>query len=398
MALFLMPIFLFQISLEELLNKAMKNNPEILSAQRIYRATLYQKEYYRWWLPNPEIGFGASFSEPRFEFSISQKLPFPSKLNALGKKADSVSSLELKRLELMKWEIKTQIKEHYFELWFIYSQKEILEDMKMLVSDLAEVVQSRYRFGQEPIASLIRVQIELSKIQERIINLSADISVLSSKISELVGEIPDSNIFPEGDIFPAKFDLPYSQLKDIALAHSPQLQVLQAEIELNKSDLFASKTELYPDFGFMFDTMGGMMRAMITFEIPAFFRKKEVKKIMESQEILLSSHSRFEAEKNRVLNLLKSFKDLSDSSFELWKLYKEVIIPQAELNFSAARANWEVGKVDFLTVIDSLTLLLSYKIEEKRYVSLNRKYNANIEKLLGLDEKEVINYEFNKER
>jgi hypothetical protein len=114
---------------------------------------------------------------------------------------------------------------------------------------------------------------------------------------------------------------------------------------------------------------------------------------MESQELLLSSYARFEAEKNRVLSLLKSFKELSDSSFELWKLYKDVIIPQAELNFSAARANWEVGKVDFLTVIDSLTLLLSYKIEEKRCVFLNRKYNANIEKLLGLDEKEVINYE-----
>ncbi len=31
MALFLLPIFLVQISLEELLDKAMKNNPEILS-------------------------------------------------------------------------------------------------------------------------------------------------------------------------------------------------------------------------------------------------------------------------------------------------------------------------------------------------------------------------------
>ncbi len=392
MALFLMPIFLVQISLEELLNKAMKNNPEILSAQRIYNSTLYQREYLSWWLPNPEIGLGASFLVPKFEFSISQKIPFPSKLKALGKKADSLSSLELKKIELLKWEIKTQIKEHYFELWFVYSQKEILENMKILLSDLAEAVQSRYRLGKEPISSFIRVQIELYKIQERIINLSADISLLSSKISELVGEIPDSNIVPEGDVFPSKFDLPYSQLKDIALSHSPQLQFSQAEIESSKSELFASKTELYPDFGFMFDTMGGMMRAMITFEVPAFFSKKEARKIMESQEILLSSYSRFESEKNRVLSLLKSFKELSDSSFELWKLYKDVIIPQADLNFSAARANWEVGKVDFLSVIDSLTMLFSYKIEEKKFVFLNRKYNANIEKLLGLDEKEVRNY------
>jgi len=393
MALFLLSIFLVQISLEQLLDKAMKNNPEILSAQKVYSSTLYQREYLRWWLPNPEIGLGASFLTPRFEFSISQKIPFPSKLKAFGKKADSLSSLELKKLELAKWEIKTQIKEHYFELWFLYSQKEILENMKMVFSDLADAVQARYRLGQEPIGSIIRVQIEISKIQEKIINLSADISVLSSKISELVGEIPDSDIVPENEIFPSKFDLPYSKLKDIALSHSPHLQVLQAEIELSKSELFVSKTEPYPNFGFMFDTMGGMMRAMISFEIPAFFGKKEAKKIMESQELLLSSYTRFEAEKNRVLSLLKSFKELSDSSFELWKLYKDVLIPQAELNFSAARANWEVGKVDFLTVIDSLTLLLSYKIEEKRYVFLNRKYNANIEKLLGLDEKEVINYD-----
>jgi len=127
MALFLLSIFLVQISLEELLDKAMKNNPEILSAQRIYSSTLYQREYLRWWLPNTEIGLGASFLTPRFEFSISQKIPFPSKLKALGKKADSLSSLELKKLELTKWEIKTQIKEYYFELWFFTPKKKSLK-------------------------------------------------------------------------------------------------------------------------------------------------------------------------------------------------------------------------------------------------------------------------------
>jgi outer membrane protein TolC len=55
------------------------------------------------------------------------------------------------------------------------------------------------------------------------------------------------------------------------------------------------------------------------------------------------------------------------------QLYQAGIIPQARLALQSATTNYQVGKTDFLGLLDSESLLLKYQImEQEELVNLNK--------------------------
>ena len=57
----------------------------------------------------------------------------------------------------------------------------------------------------------------------------------------------------------------------------------------------------------------------------------------------------------------------------LLKLYGTTIIPQSSLSLESAIAGYEVGKVDFLTLLDNLVTLLNYELGYYEQLSKRKK-------------------------
>lgn len=81
------------LNLEEVVEEAMENNPEILAAQERWKAASAMIPQVRWW-SNPQIGIGFgellgenySPGDARMRmYSISQMIPFPGKLMLKGR-------------------------------------------------------------------------------------------------------------------------------------------------------------------------------------------------------------------------------------------------------------------------------------------------------------------------
>ncbi|HMW02949.1 MAG TPA: TolC family protein, partial [Acidobacteriota bacterium] len=69
----------------------------------------------------------------------------------------------------------------------------------------------------------------------------------------------------------------------------------------------------------------------------------------------------------------------------LIKLYGTTIIPQATLSLDSAIAGYEVGKVDFLTLLDNLVTLLNYQLSYYEQLSNEKKALASMEPYLGME-------------
>jgi outer membrane protein TolC len=66
-------------------------------------------------------------------------------------------------------------------------------------------------------------------------------------------------------------------------------------------------------------------------------------------------------------------------------LYGTTVIPQSTLSLESAISGYEVGKVDFLTLLDNLITLRNYEINYYEQLSNVEKAVAAIEPLVGVD-------------
>jgi outer membrane protein TolC len=90
---------------------------------------------------------------------------------------------------------------------------------------------------------------------------------------------------------------------------------------------------------------------------------------------------------NTTISLLFKIKDkylALTTARKLVKLYGTVVIPQSSLSLESAIAGYQVGKVDFLTLIDNLMTLLNYELNYYEQVANTEKAIAGLEPLVGV--------------
>jgi outer membrane protein, heavy metal efflux system len=70
-------------------------------------------------------------------------------------------------------------------------------------------------------------------------------------------------------------------------------------------------------------------------------------------------------------------------------LYDSSLIPQAEQSFHSVRAAYQVGKVEFQTLLQAELLLLRLETELHRLEADHQQAIASLELLVGLSEREI---------
>ena len=65
------------------------------------------------------------------------------------------------------------------------------------------------------------------------------------------------------------------------------------------------------------------------------------------------------------------------------KLYREVVIPQAEDDINAGLAGYEVGKVQYMDLLDSIRTFLDYQTEYYNRIAGREKAVAELEAVTG---------------
>ena len=70
---------------------------------------------------------------------------------------------------------------------------------------------------------------------------------------------------------------------------------------------------------------------------------------------------------------------------KLANLYRSAIVPQSNLALNSAIANYQVGKIDFLQLIDASMTLLEYQLKYYESMTEFHKALAQLEPLVGVE-------------
>jgi len=387
------------LTLEALIQEALANNPALQSAQRrveAQRAIVPQVKT----LPDPIVSvswmgglrpFDVMRNDPSSFRSVGamQQIPFPGKLKLRGQVADRAAEAAWWEYERLRRRVIADIKAAYYELFYLEQAIEITYKNKDLLEKLARIAEVRYAVGQGIQQDVLRAQVELSRLLQRLVVLEQQKQTAQARLNTLLYRPPDSPLARPAPFPKAELAYALDQLYTLALDKDPELQGAERLIEGSQYALNLAGKEYYPDFsvGFMYQNrplMPEMYGVIFNANIPIFYKTKQRAGVRQATEELLTAQRSRDARKTTLFFEVKEQYLAAKASEELVRLFSQAIVPQATLALESAMAAYEVGKVDFLTILDNFITVLNYETDYYRELTNFQIALAKLEPLVGV--------------
>jgi outer membrane protein TolC len=345
--------------------------------------------------------------------AIGQTIPFPGKLGLRQRAAGhQVTSAEA-MLTATQREIERAVKEVYYELAFLDRSFEILERNQQVLVNLIRTTESRYTVGVGAQTDVLKARVEAARLAEEAVALEEERGAALARLNALLDRASDMPIdlprVPERIARAAVADSatrvrftsamlgaraadspvpPLAALQDAAVTNNPELLAHEATIRAQAARVELARKEHLPDFDVSLsygqrNQRPDMITAMIS--VPIQWRKgrKQDQYVTEATAEL----SALEAEHQDRVNALRArvaelHADLERARAQL-ALFVKAILPQASTLLSSATASFQVGRVDFLTVLDNQSTLYSYETGYFRALSDFATKLAALEAVIG---------------
>jgi len=166
------------VALEDLVREALQKNPAVQSALHSVEAQRRRVPQAKT-LPDPTVGIGWAGNITPFSvqsgdpssyraLAASQQLLYPGKLKLRGEIASKEADAASSDLEAVRRRVTTDVKTAYFEYWFYDKAIQTTLKDKDLLSKLSQIAEARYRVGKGVQQDVLRSQVELSLLLQRL--------------------------------------------------------------------------------------------------------------------------------------------------------------------------------------------------------------------------------------
>lgn len=390
------------LTLKDLEQEALKNNPEIgMAGKRAESAE--EKKSLAAAMPDPMIGYeirnvGAlgTSTVGTEEMSMqgvvfTQEIPFPGKLSTKGSAARKQAEREQDNSRETRLRVLSSLRSAYYDYYLAYRSSEILEQNKDIMKNFQRIAETRYATGQGIQQDVLRAQLEVSMLLEKLAMQEQKKESQRTMIDSLIGRDPRAPLGRPGDRLVTTFGTGLDELTSMAVAHSPSLSAKHRVVEQSEYELSLSRREYLPDMvvsggWFTRGELKDYYEASVMLRVPLYFWNKSTG-VKAASADLGSARYEYESAKLMTISRIKDLYTMAKTSERLLNLYESGILPQAQLALQSATSNYRVGKVDFLSLLESQSVLLKYQLQyEEELVNLNKTVSS-ISEVTGEDEK-----------
>ncbi len=399
---FAFPAIAEELSLQELIDEALKNNYEILAAQSRFNALKFRIPQVES-LPDPMFMLGYqnegfrklyTFSESpdsQWMFSLSQTLPFPGKLTLKGEMSSWDAESQKALLESIRLTTIARIKELYLDLFLSYKTIELIKERTILFSMIEDAAISRYSTGMGSQQEVLMAQTEKYMLIEKEEMIRQKIQSVEAMINAIIGKDIKSSIGRPAEVPTTEFALSMDSLISIAYINSPQIKAKEKMILGEEARVQMAKREYYPDFtisGSYFlrnKEVPDMWSLTTTINIPIFYKTKQKQAVNEAEASLLEARHELEQTKLMLASAIRENYSMIKTSEKLMELYKNGLIPKTYQDFESAIAGYIAGKTEAMTVISRLKTLIDIEIQYWNQFIEREKAISRIEAIAGIN-------------
>lgn len=404
--LLVMPLLLWsqesnEERLQALINEALARNLTIeAAAQRVISVEKSISQVSA--LPDPKLTLGLmNLPVNSFAFdqepmsgklvSVMQMFPLAGKLGLNEKMAELAKSAEEFKQQETTNHIIAAVKSAYFNLYAVDRGIETVLSNKALMEQLVNVAQTKYATGSGLQQDVLRAQVELSKIEDDLLMWRQKRVAAVARLNALLNRSEKTEI----PVTPAELNLTPPTATNEALTQTrPLLKAWQEMVNRSETAVERKRRDYWPDLtiGASYSqrddlqngaVMHDFFSATATINIPLYFKSNQRAAVEQKQADLLA----MEAQYRDVLNNVRA--DSVSVAAELERNRKRVelfdgsILLQAEQSLQSALSGYQVGKVDFLTLINNWTMLQNYQLMAFRARADYRISLAKFEQIVG---------------
>jgi len=330
------------------------------------------------------------------QISFAQKFPWFGKLSlktqlAILRAKTAESQWVAERLSLAR-----QISVAYYELSLVVRSQAINEKLINKVNRLLQSTESRYASGKGLQQDVLQGQVEISRLLDEQNTLADRRRVADSKLNELLNRQTYEQIMPLGS---EMLKLPDHQLDSQllakqALTQNPQITIRHLMVEQAGVGEELARKDFYPDFDIRLsygqrdedrfgNDLADFFSAGVSVNIPIWQKKKQKPKLEGSKK---RRQAAVRSLRNLQLGLPHNIDALVSTMERLsnnYNLYRTSLLLQAEQWASSAQISYEVGKLEFNSMIKAQIQLLRFNLQADTYLFRFLQKQAELNEMIG---------------
>ena len=389
-------------NLRSLVDYALANNPEVNVARERHIGALARvpqamalpepKLTYRYFVNEVETRVGPQ----EHGIGLSQTLPWFGKRGLQGDAATETARAAQEGIASIQNTVIAEVANAYYELFYLGRSIEIIRGNRDLVLHLERVARARYGAGAATHADVIRAQVELGIIENRLGSLKDRRAPLFARLNALLNR-PTTETFDLPSILTFE---PVNYTDDELLAkvsrHNPDLRATSFEIEAAHRQRERANKNYLPDITLGLDyiatgdaRMPGVqdsgddaLSATIGFTLP-IWRSKYDAGVKEADAILRQQQFKRDQQLNTFhAETVTALFKLRDAQRQI-DLYEKALLPKANESLVATQRAYSTGAAPFADTIDAQRMLLNFELSFARAITDHHQARIVLEKLTG---------------
>lgn len=390
--------------LEQLVQQAVTNNPEVKASEERWRMTV-ERARQAGVLEDPMMMLriqNALIRDPlnfrRNEMTakvigISQKLPFYGKRDLMREEAGFEAEAERWVVEERRLELRRMVKETWYQIYLVDRSLETVVGTIKVLDDMIRLAESMYGVGKASQQEVFQAQLERSKMEEMRIGLEQKRKSLVATLNALTFRPQETALAPLPKISLPSVLLTAAELERLALSQRPALKTLQARIDKSEAGEKLAAKESYPDFTVsleymqrepVMDTPGDdMYGAQLSFNLPIQqdWRRAKVAEMQASRRMAVQEVATLH---NQIRQAIADGLAQMERSRKLTRLYDQGMLAQAGGAAEAAMAGYRADKGTFAGVLASRMNLFNLEREYHGAMTEHQMQLAVLENVVGM--------------
>lgn len=379
-ALFLVSvIFAFKMQgqdLQEYINIALENNPEVQQFDTKYKRISEKKEEINT-LPNTEFGAGYFVSTPetrtgsqQFKLSVKQMIPFFGTITARENYVSSLADAAYQDIVVVKRKLATSVAQSYYKLYEVKAKQKVLDENIALLETYEKLALTSVEVGKASAVDVLRLQIRQNELAQQKEVLQETFLGMQKAFNKLLNQDVNTSISVVDSLHISKET---DKIQPSTLKLHPELVKFDKLYTSVEKSEFLNQKDKQPMIGFGLDYVNvgkrtdmnvvdngkDIVMPMVSLSIPIFNKKnKSISKQnkLQQEEILSQKEQRY--------NMLESvlYRAVSDRKASVISYQTQLKnLEQAKNAEQILVKSYETGTIDFNDVLDVQELQLKFQ-------------------------------------
>jgi cobalt-zinc-cadmium efflux system outer membrane protein len=390
------------LSLDEVTNVILANNPTIKAAQEKWRAMKARVPQAAAWedlraQARSRVARYVSIPPNAFtdqSFMLQQEVPISGKNLSRARAATAEAGAVFEDFRRIQLDVISRARAAFHRLANEYAQLEVNQRNVGLLNQFAEVNRQRYEVGNASQADVLTAQTDAAKLLEAQSDIFRRISDAQSQLNVLMNRPAQAPLAQPSQIpfQPPHFSL--QALQAVALSARPETQQAQNRVEAERFRLELANRQRFsdPTLDVQAQRYNGAGQAVseldvgVSIGLPFLNPRKYSATVTEARRNFESAQHELEATRTETLGLVRDQLKKIETTAHHYELYSDKILPLARQAVQSNRVAYETSSANFLELISAQRVLQDVESAHVNHLADYQVAVAELGAIIGVED------------